>query len=236
MAWAALPRARAAPSRQRGHHAATSWRAGTSVGARRQASMAGFTGTRDRGIASCYRRAGAALRTMSAVVAQGAIMQVGKVLVFLAVAAAAATAHAAGGGGSDSPSGNWSSAGKAEDPAVKTARSAIAAGDYASAQMALKVALAADTNNADLHNLYAYSMRKGASPDMALVFKHYNEALRIDPKHRGAQEYIGEAYLMVGNLPKAKEHLEALNKICFFGCDEYTMLKKAIADYEARPK
>jgi len=173
---------------------------------------------------------------MSAVVAQGSIMQVGKVLVFLAVAAAAATAHAAGGGGSDSPSGNWSSAGKAEDPAVKTARSAIAAGDYASAQMALKVALAADTNNADLHNLYAYSMRKGASPDMALVFKHYNEALRIDPKHRGAQEYIGEAYLMVGNLPKAKEHLEALNRICFFGCDEYTMLKKAIADYEARPK
>ena len=119
---------------------------------------------------------------------------------------------------------------------MKTAKGAIAAGDYASAQLTLKVALASDPGNADLHNLYAYSIRKGANPDMPLVFKHYNEALRIDPKHRGAQEYIGEAYLMTGNLPKAKEHLAALDKICFFGCAEYDMLKKAIAAYEARPK
>ena len=119
---------------------------------------------------------------------------------------------------------------------VKTAQAAIAAGDYASAQLALKVALAADPGNADLHNLYAYALRKGPNPDMDLVFKHYQEALRIDPKHRGAQEYIGEAYLMVNNLPKAKEHLAALDKLCFFGCSEYAELKKAIADYEARPK
>jgi hypothetical protein len=71
---------------------------------------------------------------------------------------------------------------------------------------------------------------------MELVFKHYREALRIDPKHRGATEYLGEAYLMVNDLPKAKEQLAALDKLCFFGCEEYTMLKKAIADYEAKPK
>jgi len=140
-------------------------------------------------------------------------------------------------GGSDSPGtpGSWS-AGKAEDPAVKTAKGAIATGDYASAQLSLKVALASDPGNADLHNLYAYSIRKGANPDMPLVFKHYSEALRIDPKHRGAHEYIGEAYLMTGNLAKAREHLAALDKICFFGCEEYDMLKKAVAAYEARPK
>lgn len=141
-------------------------------------------------------------------------------------------AGAAGGGGDDSPT--W--AAKSDDPAVKTAKAAITAGDYASAQMALKVALASDPGNADLHNLYAYSLRKGANPDMALVFKHYNEALRLDPKHRGAQEYIGEAYLMVNNLPKAKEHLAALDKLCFFGCAEYDDLKKAIAAYEAKPR
>ena len=67
--------------------------------------------------------------------------------------------------------------------------------------------IARNPSNADYHNLYAYSIRKGANPDMNLVFKHYNEALRLDPRHRGAHEYIGEAYLMVGNLPKAKEHL-----------------------------
>ena len=138
----------------------------------------------------------------------------------------------AAGGGDDSPS--WSA--KSEDPAVKTAKGALSAGDYASAQLSLKVALATDPGNADLHNLYAYALRKGASPDMAMVFKHYQEALRLDPKHRGAQEYIGEAYLMVNNLPKAKEHLAALDKLCFFGCSEYTELKKAIAAYEAKPR
>jgi len=68
------------------------------------------------------------------------------------------------------------------------------------------------------------------------VFKHYNEALRIDPKHKGAHEYVGEAYLMVGNVAKAKEHLAALDRICFFGCDEYSLLKKAVAEFEAKGK
>jgi tetratricopeptide (TPR) repeat protein len=150
---------------------------------------------------------------------------------------AAMGAGAAGGGGGDTTSSSsWSASSKAEDPAVKTAKAAIAAGDYASAQIALKVALASDPGNADLHNLYAYSLRKGTNPDMQLVFKHYSEALRIDPKHRGAQEYIGEAYLLVDNPAKAKEHLAALDKLCFFGCSEYDELKKAIAAYDAKPK
>jgi len=134
------------------------------------------------------------------------------------------------------PSAGWSAAGKSEDPALKSARAAIAAGDYTGAQATLKTALAANAANADVHNLYAYSIRKGANPDMELVFRHYNEALRIDPKHRGANEYIGEAYLMVGNLPKAKEYLAELSKLCFFGCAEYDTLKKAVAAYEAKGK
>jgi hypothetical protein len=77
-------------------------------------------------------------------------------------------------------------------------------------------------------------VRKGANPDMNVVFKHYNEALRIDSKHRGAHEYIGEAYLMVGNVEKAREHLGQLDKLCFFGCSEYSDLKKAISTYEAK--
>jgi len=76
-------------------------------------------------------------------------------------------------------------------------------------------------------------LRKGPNPDMDLVFKHYNEALRIDPKHLGAHEYIGEAYLMVKDLARAKEHLAALDRLCTFGCEEFTDLKKAVAQYEA---
>jgi len=122
------------------------------------------------------------------------------------------------------------------DPMIEQATKATAGKDWLQAQAVLKEALARDPNNPDYHSLYAYSIRKGANPDMNLVFKHYNDALRIDPKHRGAHEYIGEAYLMVGNLPKAKEHLSSLDKLCFFPCSEFSDLKKAIGEYEAKAK
>ncbi len=124
----------------------------------------------------------------------------------------------------------------ATDPVLEQASSATAQKNWPRAQAILKDAVAANPGNADYHNLYAYSIRKGASPDMNLVFKHYNEALRIDPKHRGAHEYIGEAYLMVGNVAKAKEHLGTLDKLCFFPCQEYSDLKRAVSDYEAKGK
>ena len=122
------------------------------------------------------------------------------------------------------------------DPVLEQASKTIAAKDWPQAQALLKDAIARNPSNADYHNLYAYSIRKGANPDMSQVFQHYNEALRLDPRHRGAHEYLGEAYLMVGNLPKAKEHLSALDKLCFFSCSEFSELKKAISEYEAKPK
>jgi Tfp pilus assembly protein PilF len=123
---------------------------------------------------------------------------------------------------------------EAKDPMLEKVSAATKREDWAGAASMLRDALAADPNNANYHNLYAYSVRKGAKPDMNLVFKHYNEALRIDPKHRGAHEYIGEAYLMVGNVAKAKEHLSTLDKLCFFPCVEYTDLKKAITEHEKK--
>ena len=126
--------------------------------------------------------------------------------------------------------------GPSADPEMASTQAAFGRKDWASAQAGLQKALLSAPQNADYHNLYAYSIRKGANPNMALVFKHYGEALRINPKHRGAHEYVGEAYLMVGDLPKAKQHLAALDKLCFLPCEEHTDLKKAIAAYEAKRK
>ncbi len=119
-----------------------------------------------------------------------------------------------------------------KDPALEQARAALGKEDWAGAQKILREAVARSPQEADTHNLYAYSIRKGASPAMDLVYRHYNEALRLNPKHRGAHEYIGEAYLMSGNLAKAKEHLAQLDRICTFGCEEYTKLKKEVAAFE----
>ena len=123
-----------------------------------------------------------------------------------------------------------------KDPVMEKVAAATSRQDWAGAQGVLKEALSADPNNANYHNLYAYSLRKGPNPDMNLVFKHYNEALRLDPKNKNAHEYIGEAYLMVGNVAKAKEHLGQLDKLCFFSCAEYADLKKSISEYEKTGK
>jgi len=149
------------------------------------------------------------------------------IIAFFAAASAGADPGDAGGGRADSPP---------QDPVLQKVAAAAQQNDWARAQGLLRDALGADPRNADYHNLYAYSIRKGEKPNLDLAFKHYNEALRIDPKHRGAHEYIGEAYLMVGNAAKAKEHLVALDRLCFFGCDEYAKLKKALAEFEAKKK
>jgi Flp pilus assembly protein TadD len=122
------------------------------------------------------------------------------------------------------------------DPVIAAAQEAAARQDFAGAAEVLRGALAKAPGNADYHNLYAYALRRGPRPDMDLVFKHYHEALRLDPRHRGAHEYIGEAYLMVGNVHKAREHLTVLDRMCLFGCAEYTDLKKAISAHEAKHK
>ena len=126
--------------------------------------------------------------------------------------------------------------GNSVDPVLERAAAASGRNDWAGAQAILKEGLSKSPSNAEYHNLYAYNLRKGANPDMSLVFKHYNEALRIDPKHRGANEYLGEAYLMVNNLPKAKEQLATLDKLCTLSCKEYSELKRSIAAYEGKGK
>ena len=90
-----------------------------------------------------------------------------------------------------------------------------------------------DTGNADWNNLMGYSLRKLGVPDYGEAEKFYAEALRIDPKHRGALEYSGELYLMTGDLAKAEARLAALDKACFMPCEEYTDLKKAVATFKA---
>ena len=87
--------------------------------------------------------------------------------------------------------------------------------------------------NADWQNLMGYVSRKGSQPDLVAAERHYTEALRIDPRHRGALEYSGELYLMKGDVATAEKQLAVLDKVCIFGCEEYTDLKKAVARYKA---
>jgi len=100
---------------------------------------------------------------------------------------------------------------------------------YQQAITGLDKALRDDPDNADMLNLLAYSHRKLEHYVHALDF--YQQALRIDPQHRGANEYLGELYLQIGQLDKAEERLAVLDKACFFGCDEFDDLEAEIAEY-----
>jgi len=104
---------------------------------------------------------------------------------------------------------------------------AVKAKDWERAVHHLAIAAKAEPTNADVQNLLGYAYRNQRKFDLA--FRHYKEALRIDPKHRGANEYIGEAYVLVGDRAKAQEHLAALERICGKGCEEYQDLARAIA-------
>lgn len=112
------------------------------------------------------------------------------------------------------------------------ARQAIDEGNYDKAIGMLLEANSKQPGNADTLNLLGFSHRKLGRFDEAL--KYYTEALAIEPKHRGANEYLGELYLETNQLPKAEERLAVLDDACVFGCDEYNDLKAAIEAYRAK--
>ena len=117
------------------------------------------------------------------------------------------------------------------EPDYAAGKSAIEARDWPTAIRLLSSAALRDTRNPDIQNYLGYAYRN--SGDLSPAFLHYNRALQLNPRHRGAHEYLGEAYLMIGNLAKAEEHLAALQKICLLPCEELGLLQGKIAAQRA---
>lgn len=120
-----------------------------------------------------------------------------------------------------------------KDPTFAAAEKAVKAGDYRGAIPLLERVVASKPSDADALNYLGFSHRKLGQFEAALAF--YQRALAADPDHRGAHEYLGELYLQMNDMAKAEEHLQRLDKLCFFGCEEYSELKNAIQAYKAKP-
>src|SRR3954462_11150249 len=114
------------------------------------------------------------------------------------------------------------------DPDFAAGKRAIGAGDWEGATKVLTNAALRVPRNADIQNYLGYAYRRLRQFDPAM--QHYQQALTLNPRHRGAHEHLGEAYLAQGDLAKAKEHLAALEQICLIPCDAYDDLKRAIAE------
>jgi len=117
----------------------------------------------------------------------------------------------------------------ASDADYAAARKAIDGKHWEEAIARLRKAEVRHPDHADLQNYLGYAHRNLKQFDAA--FRHYERAIELEPRHRGAHEYIGEAYLMVGDVPNAEKHLAALRAICLLPCEELTDLEKAFAKY-----
>ena len=114
-----------------------------------------------------------------------------------------------------------------------TGKKAIEARDWNGAISSLTKAAQRDSRNPDIQNLLGYAYRNSGQLDPA--FKHYQRALQLDPRHLGAHEYIGEAYLMANDVSKAEEHLAQLKRYCTSAaCEPYDDLRKKIETHRAR--
>ena len=118
----------------------------------------------------------------------------------------------------------------AADPDYAAGKRAIEARDWNAAIKYFSSAALRAPGSADIQNYLGYANRNSGKLEVA--FEHYQRALKLDPRHRGAHEYVGEAYLMVKNLAKAEEHLAALERICLLPCEEYADLKAKVAAYK----
>ncbi len=150
--------------------------------------------------------------------------------VALALAPAADVALAASsGGGSSSTSSSSTPSGGSGDLAAAQAK--VDDKNYRGAIALLEGILAEQPSNADALNLLGYSHRMLGNKDKALAY--YGEALKLNPKHVGANEYLGELYLEMKDLPKAEERLSVLSSACS-NCAEYNELKEKIAAFKAQ--
>jgi tetratricopeptide (TPR) repeat protein len=123
--------------------------------------------------------------------------------------------------------------GPSADPDLVAGKKAIDDKRWADAIKALSSAALRDTRNADIQNYLGYAYRNTGQMDKA--FERYERALKLNPRHRGAHEYVGEAYLMVGKPAQAQEHLKALQAICLLPCEELEDLKAKIDRYQRGP-
>jgi tetratricopeptide (TPR) repeat protein len=132
------------------------------------------------------------------------------------------TLFAAGGGGEGISL-------KESAPSLQEIKKTIDGQRYNEAIPQLKSFIKKNAKSADAYNYLGFSYRKNGN--LPEAFKAYEKALAIDPRHLGAHEYLGEAYLQKKEPEKAKTTLIKLKGICG-NCEEARDLEKAIAAYK----
>jgi len=83
-----------------------------------------------------------------------------------------------------------------------------------------------DRETPEALNYRGYATRKLGRVDEGIGY--YLKAVALDPHYAQVREYLGEAYVIKGDVERAREQLRAIEAICGTGCEEYEDLAKAI--------
>ena len=129
------------------------------------------------------------------------------------------------------PSDNDGWGADSEHESYKLAVAAIDQQSYSEAIGHLDQLAKEEPKNADAYNLLGFSHRKMKNFETAERF--YKKALAINPKHKGALEYLGELYVETKRIDQARAQLSKLDDACWFGCEEYDLLKSKIEAAES---
>lgn len=105
------------------------------------------------------------------------------------------------------------------------------AGRWTEAEGIGRELVAADPELASAWSLLGFALRKQGR--LAEARGAYERALAIEPAHRGANEYMGELWLQLGDPGRALERLAALEAACPEGCEEREELQRAIAAHRS---
>lgn len=83
-----------------------------------------------------------------------------------------------------------------------------------------------DQNTAEVLNYRGYATRKLGRTDEGISY--YLKSVQLDPKYAKVREYLGEAYVIKGQIDLAKDQLATIQSLCGTGCEEYQDLHEAI--------
>jgi predicted Zn-dependent protease len=104
-------------------------------------------------------------------------------------------------------------------------------GEYAAALATLRSA--GDQTDPRVQTMMGFSLRKLGRVDEAMDY--YLAVLAAHPDRTTTRQYLGEAFLQLGQPDNAKQQLAEIAKRCGVACEDYQLLAGEIAKFEKPP-
>ena len=120
-----------------------------------------------------------------------------------------------------------------EDEAYRRAVALVEKGDYGAAVPLLE-SVVSRFEDADAFSRLGFALRK--SGDLGRARIAYDKALELDPAHVEAREYRGKLFLQLNRPDAAERELAELERLCPRGCEALDELRRAIAEWRAKPR